>query len=67
MAKAFQKKHFKHSAKSARTYKNKQGKQAYHGTRYLKGTQILGDLIIHNIFFVEDHLDDNHVGRCRSI
>lgn len=32
----------KHDCKSARTYKNKRGKRAFHGTKWLKGTQILG-------------------------
>lgn len=41
MCKAYQQKHFRHGAKSARTYTNKKGKPAYHGTKYLKGTQTL--------------------------
>ena len=41
MAKDFQERNFRHGAKSARTYRNKRGKKAFHGTRALKGTQIL--------------------------
>lgn len=42
MAKEYQNKHFKHHAKSARLYKKRSGRTGYHGTRFLKGTQILG-------------------------
>ncbi len=42
MVKEFRDKHFKHHAKSARVYKNKRGRKGYHGTKFLKGTQILG-------------------------
>lgn len=41
ITKAVQKKKFNHQAKSARTYKNRRGKKAFHGTSFLKGTQKL--------------------------
>ena len=41
MARDFQEKHFRHGAKSARTYRNKRGQKAFHGTSVLRGTQIL--------------------------
>ena len=40
MAKEYQEKHFRHGAKSARTYRNKSGRKAYHGTKFLKRTGI---------------------------
>lgn len=43
MVKEFRKKHFNHQAKSARVYKTRTGKTGYHGTRFLKGTQTLGE------------------------
>lgn len=43
MAQEFRKKHFNHQAKSARVYKTRSGKAKYHGTRFLKGTQTLGE------------------------
>lgn len=65
MAKAFQEKHFKHAAKSAKTYTNKAGKQAYHGTRFLKGTQILGTSFI-VCSLLSTNLYHNHlsIGTC---
>ena len=46
MAKEYQEKHFRHDAKSARIYKTKDGRKAYHGTKFLKGTQSLSDKLI---------------------
>lgn len=46
MAKEYQERNFRHGAKSARSYRNKQGKKAYHGTKYLKGTQTLSWMLM---------------------
>ena len=46
MAKEYQEKHFRHGAKSARTYRSKSGRKAYHGTKFLKRTGIPCQLLI---------------------
>ena len=51
MVKEFKKQHFNHQAKSARVYKNKRGKTGYHGTKFLKGTQTLGEGCIKSFLF----------------
>lgn len=51
MAKEYQERHFRHGVKSARSYLNKKGKKAYHGTKHLKGTGTLS-YIPPVIFFV---------------
>ena len=52
MAKEYQEKHFRHGAKSARTYTNKSGRKAYHGTKFLKRTGIPCQLLIMIFLFV---------------